>query len=389
MDTSPCDIPLRSDFPPSAVIGGGNLGLASAAWLAARGASVSLYIRGSERGRRKLASLAERGALPFTPMDAAPREVRLDLASERVEEVLAGRRLVFVTTPADGHPEVARHMAGCLEPGTHLVLHPGQTHGALAFRKALLDAGVEREILRSVSISELFISIFTTRSTVDDVRYSALKHFMAFSSFPARATGEVLSLVEEIFPTTRFRAFDDCLAMAFHPIATGPHTLITLTRLGDLADGRSYVYYLEGVNAQNTKLMRRFDDERCAIARAWGYQPLDLLTCMQRMYDLDYDLERMYTANPAYEGYGSPTSLHTRYFTEEMPCGVKPLLDLAAKAGVETPMIRAVETMLDVLYEDMPYDFDAQARTLESLGLDGLSLEELKRLAQTGEEPRS
>lgn len=385
-----CDRPLPPDFPAMAVIGGGNLGVTSAAYATARGGRASLYIRASARGREKLATLEENeNTLLLTPCDGEPRSVRLEQTSPQMASVVRGRPLVVVTVPAFGHPEVARLLAPHLEPGATVVLHPGQTFGAFSFFEDLKTAGADPEVLSTVAIVELGISIFTTRSSVRNAEYTALKRHIMASCFPAEQTRKRVAPLQTLYPTTDFTILEDSLAMSFHPIATGPHTLITLSHLSDIAAGRTYAYYLEGVDALNIKLMKRFDDERCAIARAWGYEPYDLKTCMQRMYGMDNDsLQELYNDNPAYIGYSSPTELETRYFTEEVPTGVKPLLELADMAGVQAPMIRAVETFVDTLFADTEYDFDATARSLHRMGLGGLSPAELQGYARTGVLPQ-
>ena len=229
------------------------------------------------------------------------------------------------------------------------------------------------------------IECSVTRSSVDNAEYTALKHYNLLSCFPAARTSMVEGLVAEMYPSSELHVLEDCLAMAFHPIAAGPHILLTLTNLGDMARGWEYHYYTEGANELSTRLIRRFDQERCAIAQAFGYAPVDVETCLQKMYDMpDKLLPELFTQNPAYHGYTSPKALDTRYFTEEIPFGVKPLLEMAGLVEVNAPMIQAVETMLDTLFAPTDCAFDADARTLAKLGLGHLSLAALKDHAAHG-----
>eukprot|EP00037_Helgoeca_nana_P021023 m.210509 g.210509 ORF g.210509 m.210509 type:complete len:142 (+) comp25489_c1_seq34:1655-2080(+) len=82
-------------------------------------------------------------------------------------------------------------------------------------------------------------------------------------------------------------------------------------------------------------------------------------------------------------------SHHSRYFTEEMPCGVLPLLELAAKVGYTAHHIEAVEAQVSSLYADGPFaqDFRETARSLTKLGLGELSRDELQQYAKTGRLP--
>eukprot|EP00037_Helgoeca_nana_P021022 m.210209 g.210209 ORF g.210209 m.210209 type:complete len:205 (+) comp25489_c1_seq3:1170-1784(+) len=179
---------------------------------------------------------------------------------------------------------------------------------------------------------------------------------MFFSCFPATNTAEVFELLSKMFPATRLKVLEDALAMSFHPIAAGPHTEITLSHLSDMARGQDYQYYVEGVDKLNVHLITKFDEDRCNIAKAWGYDPVNVETCLRKMYASDYtaagldpatlSLQDLFNKNSAYKGFGAPKDLSTRYFTEEMPCGVLPLLELAAKVGYTAHHIEAVEAQV-------------------------------------------
>jgi opine dehydrogenase len=76
-----------------------------------------------------------------------------------------------------------------------------------------------------------------------------------------------------------------------------------------------------------------------------------------------------------------PFSMQDRYVTEDIPMGACLTVSLARKAGVATPtydaMIHLASTVNDT-------DFHVSGRTLENLGLSGLSLRELEGYLRTG-----
>ena len=87
-----------------AVIGAGNSGLASAAWLAHHGVPVHLWNRSEET----IATLCEtRGITCHGALEAT---VTIPLVTTDIEAALAGAGLVMVTTPADSHPGLAERM---------------------------------------------------------------------------------------------------------------------------------------------------------------------------------------------------------------------------------------------------------------------------------------
>lgn len=41
-------------------------------------------------------------------------------------------------------------------------------------------------------------------------------------------------------------------------------------------------YYVEGVGKLNVHLITKFDEDRCNIAKAWGYDPVNVETCLRK-----------------------------------------------------------------------------------------------------------
>ena len=70
----------------------------------------------------------------------------------------------------------------------------------------------------------------------------------------------------------------------------------------------------------------------------------------------------------------APDSLAHRYYTEDFGYGLLPLVELAKVAGVATPVAEALLRLAAAASLD---EAIAGGRTLERLGLDGLSMEEI------------
>ena len=91
------------------------------------------------------------------------------------------------------------------------------------------------------------------------------------------------------------------------------------------------------------------------------------------MYDTSYD--KGYSLAPGFKGIKAQTQLDYRYYNEDAGYGLVFWLDLADKLGLEVPTMRA---MLQIVSAIMKRDYKAEkARTMETLGLEGYSIEEL------------
>ena len=85
-----------------------------------------------------------------------------------------------------------------------------------------------------------------------------------------------------------------------------------------------------------------------------------------------------YSTAPGFLGIGAQSQLDNRYLTEDVGYSLVFLTDLAGRVGVETPTMEALITMASVV---LARDFRAEgARTLATLGLDGMSASDLAAL---------
>lgn len=67
--------------------------------------------------------------------------VTVKLITASLDEAIADREILFVTTTTDQHISLARQLAPLLTEQQTLILCPGQTGGSIVVRNALLAAG--------------------------------------------------------------------------------------------------------------------------------------------------------------------------------------------------------------------------------------------------------
>jgi len=85
-----------------------------------------------------------------------------------------------------------------------------------------------------------------------------------------------------------------------------------------------------------------------------------------------------YSTAPGFLGIGAQSQLDNRYLTEDVGYSLVFLSDLAGRVGVETPAMKALITLASVV---LGRDFRGEgARTLATLGLDGMSAGDLAAL---------
>jgi opine dehydrogenase len=158
------------------------------------------------------------------------------------------------------------------------------------------------------------------------------------------------------------------------------HPAVTLLPPGLLErTGGGFLFYEDGVTEGVGRLIEAVDNERQAIARALGVTILsEPAIGVQQGYMLEENYSTGYSTAPGFLGIGAQPQLDHRYLTEDVGYGLVFLTDLAARLGVATPVMDSVIAIASVV---LARSFrDEARRTLATLGLDGLSPEQLAAL---------
>ncbi len=356
-----------------AVLGAGHGGQALAGYLARRGFPVRLYNRTPD----KLAAIRERGGIALEGQFEGFG--RLDAATSDLAEALDGARVVMVVIPASGHRSLARALAPHLAPGQVVVLNPGRTGGALEVYRIFRDAGVDA----GVTVAEAQTFIFASRALGEGrVRIFQCKRRVPVAAIPAARTRVVVRLMRRALPEFVPAAHVletslDNIGAIFHP---GP----TLLNAARIESGRPFDYYHEGITPAVARLLEAMDAERMAVAQALGVRAISAREWLGVAYGAEgADLHAAISTCSAYAGLRSPPDLDSRYLHEDVPASLVPIAALGRLTGVTTTAINAV---VDLACLVTGVDFRANGRTLERMGLEGMSVRELWQYVLGGDE---
>jgi opine dehydrogenase len=129
------------------------------------------------------------------------------------------------------------------------------------------------------------------------------------------------------------------------------------------------------------------DAERVAVGAALGAEVPTLEDWFERVYGVrGADLSetcRLLTTNSdgPYQATGTPKSWDHKYIAEDVPVGLVPMSALGDAAGVPTPAIDSVICTASIMAS---YDFTAEARTLDRMGMAGMDLAEIRETLEHG-----
>jgi opine dehydrogenase len=350
------------------VLGAGHGGLAMAGHLGVLGYPVHLYNRTPENldGVRWHGGIKVDGAVTgFGPV----RRATSDLPA-----ALEGADVVMVVTPATAHRDLAASMAPHLREGQLIVLNPGRTFGALELRKVFDDSRRTPDVALAEAQTFLYASRAVSRWEAHIFR---IKNAVPFATLPSFLIPEALALVRQPFP--QFVAGSNVLATSLENIGAVFHPALTILNAGWIeATHGDFEYYLQGITPSVARLLERIDDERLAVAGAVGVRSMSAREWLYLSYDSPgASLFEAIHATGSYRGIKAPPGIDHRYIFEDVPMSLVPLASIGAMLGVPTPAIDMIVDLGSILHST---DYRAAGRTVESLGLAGLSIRQIRRM---------
>jgi len=304
------------------VVGAGNGGMAMAGHLGFMGFPVSLYNRTDSH----LAGVRWHGGIE---LDGEVKGFgRIALASSDMGEAVDGADVVMVITPSTAHAGLAGIMSPHLKDGQIVLLNPGRTGGALEFHKILFDSGLKTKPL----IAEAQTFIYASRAT-------------------SRHEAKIFRIKNAGWIEETNGAFD---------------------------------YYLQGITPSVALVLERIDAERLDVARALGVRSVSAREWLYLSYDSPgANLYEAIHNTESYRGIKAPPTIAHRYIWEDVPMSLVPLSSIGTMLGVPTPTIDMIIELGSLLHGK---DYRAEGRTVEKMGIAGLSVKEIHRMVADSDE---
>ncbi len=268
-----------------------------------------------------------------------------------------------------------------LEPGQTVLLMPGRTGGVLEFAGILRSNSDVDDLL----LGEAQTFSFVSRTTgPNSVLISKIKNSVRISAFPASDNHRFLKSLNRL--PLPFELADDVMETSLNNVGAMLHPTPTILSAGLLESRQGgYNHYHDAISETVGQLIEKMDAERVNVAREFCTHPLSILEWLRNTYDAKgATLCECIQSIDAYDGVGSPSSLEHRYVLEDVSTGLVPISNLGKLIGVETP---AIDSVINIACQLYGIDFWESGRNLESLGLEGLSLHEVKEYVRTGRLP--
>jgi opine dehydrogenase len=358
-----------------AVLGGGNGSFAAAGDFALQGHAVRLW----RRDARQVTAHRAAGSRILVKDSKGRHETQLELVTADIGDAVREAELILCPAPAFAQADIARLLALHLRDG-QIVFLPPATFGSVIFARAMRDAGNRAE----VSFAETGTLPWLTRKHGPfEVAITIRAKRLPVGVFPLRAADHAIEVIGRAFPDV-IEPCGDALSGALMNAGPIIHPPLIIMNAGPIEHFERWDIHKEGTQSAIRRVTDALDGERIAVRQALGYGAPHFP--LAHHYAKEGEIW-MY-------GRGSHDRLtdsgdwrerivltEHRYMREDLQLGLSFLVSVAELAGVAAPLAKSFLAIGGAICGE---DFLRTGRTLESLGLGGMTRCELQRLLREG-----
>ena len=358
-----------------AVLGGGHGAHAMAADLTLKGFEVNICE--APEFKDSFATTLERQEICLVDIWGEERVAKLAKATTNFEQAIKGAAYIMMAIPAIGHKHFFTSIMPYLEDGQTIVMWPGN-FSALLFATMLRERGIKKNI----TLAEGHTLPWGCRLEAPArIRIFVEATKLLVSAFPAKDTDKVINRLKDIYPVV---AVENVLATSLNnlnPIVHPVGAVLNAAWIDTLQ--QDFYFYKYGTTLSVARAIKTVYEEVTKVASAVGTKMLEypeesfwskstiMAVCFRAAFDKEGTVANI----------SGPSSMKSRYVTEDVPYGLVPTAQLAHKLGIATPIIDAVIELASVVNQT---DYRRQGRSLQELGIAALSSNKLKTVLHQG-----
>jgi opine dehydrogenase len=360
-----------TDRKKIAVLGGGNGAHAMAADLTLKGYKVNMCE--APEFKENINSTLERQTIDFIDAWGKKHTVKLNMVTTDFAEALKSVSYIMMAIPATGAKSFFSSIVPYLEDG-QTIIKWSANFSALLFSSMLKERGINRDITLAEGHTLPWGCRLVAPGTVQIMVWAVR---LLIATLPAKNMGRVIDDVKNMYPVV---AGENVLATSLNNLNPIVHPVGSVMNAGWIdAAGKDFYLYRDGNTLSVSRGIRAVFQEVSKVASAVNVSMLEYpeedfwrkSTIMATYFRAAFDKEG------AVARISGPSSVTSRYITEDIPYGLVPIAKLARKFNVTTPLIDSVIQFASVINEA---DYHQEGMSLNELGIADLSKEELQRI---------
>jgi len=356
-----------------AVVGGGNGSYTMAGDFALAGHRVRMW----PGTKDKHGELYRQGTIILEGMGRTG-EARLELVSENPAEVISEADVILCTDPANSQAQRAAVLAPHLQNGQVIFMSPGSL-GPLVFEKVIRDLNRQIDLCYAEPGT---LPYLTRKVEPTKVQVSGLAKHLPVGVFPASETERAFDVISRLYPAAH--AVENALSVTLLNVGPIIHSVLFLLNTGAIEHFTHWDIHNEGTTPSVKKLVLSHDAERIELRKALGFSSHHYP--FKDHYDPAGETEWMYgrkahTDLVKSEKWRESLNVSHRYILEDVRCNLALMASIGDLCRVETPIADSLLTLIGAI---SGANFSKTGRTLETLGVGDLSLEEFTRVLEEG-----
>ena len=361
---------MKLDKNRIAVLGGGHGAHTIAADFTARGFKVAMYEM--PEFKHNVLQLFETKTIEIK--GAIKGRYTLEKVTSDIEEAIEGARYITIVTPAFTHKGYANLLKGKVSKEQIIILYPG-SFGGLLFKTIFGEN-------ECPTIAETNTLPYDTRLTgpCQVMVHGFNDTNIAF--MPGERGSEFLDELRRLHPFVK--KYNDVLEAGLSSVNPTVHSGPCLFSINDIENWpkRPFFLYEHGVTPSSVKMDLVLENERKEIGKAFGYNltALDDLLGLKEGYTWQ-ELYKCIHGNISLTPISGPHDIFSRYLTEDVPYGLVPWSYLGKLVGVETKYMDIVVNVYNIIHGR---DWWKEGRNINDLGLEGMSVHQIKNYLMTG-----
>jgi opine dehydrogenase len=364
-----------TDVKKIAVLGGGQGAHAMTGDMTLRGLKVNMFELPEYSGAIEYA--LKTGKIEISGLTegvAVPNLITTDL-----EKAVDGVSLIFIVVPTVAQKFFIQALKPHLKAGQIVVVVAG-SFASLKIAPFFGEMVWEGKVLLAETPSLPYFARLVGPGKV----MTTFKTPVAVAAFPGKYSRQVVEQVRRAYPNTA--PLTDILEAALCNCNMLCHPAVSLLNAGAIEfaemNGREHFMYKEVRSPSVARVVGAVDDERRELARALGYQLTPLIDILHSLGFSDEPSIYKGLQSPIPTAGADPRGLQPGHISEDIPYLLVPLAELADLVGVDVPVVKYLITIACTLNDT---DYRSEGRNLQSLGLSGKSITELKAFLAEGQ----
>ena len=364
------------------IIGGGNGAFAAASDLTIRGHQGTLYEL--PQFAENLKEVIERGGIELEAFEnngLTGGFAKLYKITTDISEALAESEIVMIIVPSYSLDTIAELCAPHLRENQIVALCPANPGGSLVFRHTMDKMGYNTKIW----LAEFACMMYACRKkSASSIWIRGYKHNLGVAFFPNQGSEPAFQRLQALYPFTV--RYGNVIETGFSNLNTTLHTSLMLLNTANIDNKEDRLFYRECTTAPSLdNILSWLDRERLGLNTVQGMNLLSVLEIQKTWYahqgaSGETSTEILHSLKHfAYSKM--PTTMDYRYVTEDVPFGLIPCAQILELFGLEHKTHTALANVLCAVCNR---DFYQEARTLEKMGIDGMSKERLLEYLNLG-----